>query len=521
MKPSFFATLFVTCVAALAAKAGELPAPIATRQNSFVIPFKVSQSPQGKAQPAEVELHVSEDQGGLWRIHNTLRASERGFKFRAEQDGEYWFAVRTRDKSGTVRPAGPLAPELRVVVDTQPPTLELTAEAGPDGEITARLRLGDPNLARDSLKLEYHADESAEAWQTVAIQPIPADTAGPNHFGEVTWWPQRTTRSYSIRAEVADTAGNPAVKQTTVLARVVAARDEGTDADLVSESSAPPQDVAASPPPDKVETTDWPADETVDDPLGSSGSSASERANGRTPREQTIAPPVGNRYSALPPRVQPRMVNSTRFRLDYDVESVGPWGVRKVELWGTRDEGRTWVSYGLDDDNQSPLLAAVEGEGTYGFRVLVESGSGLVQSPPESGERPEIWIGVDLTQPVCRLMKVEQGAGERAGQLIIHWEADDAWPAERPISLAFSENPNGPWSSIAAGLRNTGRYVWRLDERAPDQVYLRLEARDAAGNVAVSQPAEAYTVAPLRPRGRIKDVQPLDSAAIRPKIYRF
>ena len=71
------------------------------------------------------------------------------------------------------------------------------------------------------------------------------------------------------------------------------------------------------------------------------------------------------------------MVNSRTFDMDYEVDAVGPSGIAKVELWGTQDGGQTWRSYGIDPDNRSPIRAKVEGEGLYGFRVVVQSGSGL------------------------------------------------------------------------------------------------------------------------------------------------
>jgi hypothetical protein len=132
-----------------------------------------------------------------------------------------------------------------------------------------------------------------------------------------------------------------------------------------------------------------------------------------------------------------------------------------------------------------------------------------VEAPPKSGDAPEVWIGVDLTPPACRITEVEQGYGERAGQLLIHWEADDSQLAERPVALTFSQRQGGPWLPIAAGLRNTGRYVWQLDSRVPDQLYLHMEVRDEAGNISTYEPPEPVMVSALRPRGRIRDVRPV------------
>src|SRR5690606_18090450 len=117
-------------------------------------------------------------------------------------------------------------------------------------------------------------------------------------------------------------------------------------------------------------------------------------------------PPASSMNSAfaggLPPGERPRMVNSRSFELDYEVDAIGPSGIAKVELWGSRDGGRTWSSYGVDNDNRSPIRVNVEGEGLYGFRIAVQSGSGLGGQPPRSGDHPELWVGVDLTKPNVR-----------------------------------------------------------------------------------------------------------------------
>ena len=49
------------------------------------------------------------------------------------------------------------------------------------------------------------------------------------------------------------------------------------------------------------------------------------------------------------------MVNSRRFALEYEIESVGAAGVAKIETWGTRDGGRTWASYGVEPSRQGPV----------------------------------------------------------------------------------------------------------------------------------------------------------------------
>jgi hypothetical protein len=207
------------------------------------------------------------------------------------------------------------------------------------------------------------------------------------------------------------------------------------------------------------------------------------------------------------------MTAARSFLLEYDVDSVGPSGVRRVELWQTRDAGRTWQPVGVDDDNRSPIEVKPPEEGIYGYRIVVESGNGLTGPPPRPGDLAEIWIGVDWTNPKGEITSAFYGSGNRAGALEIHWKAEDDRLAQRPISLQFSDKPNGPWSPIASGLPNDGVYHWQVDNRVPADIYLRLEVRDAAGNSTVNQLDRPIPNDGLIPQGRIRSIRPAQSDA--------
>jgi hypothetical protein len=217
----------------------------------------------------------------------------------------------------------------------------------------------------------------------------------------------------------------------------------------------------------------------------------------------------------LPPGERPRMVNSLCFDLEYDLDSVGPSGIGRVELWGTRDGGRTWRNFTATSDSHGPLRVKVDEEGVYGFRTVVTNGVGIGGKPPKSGDMPDIWIGVDVTKPVARIVSAEQGVESEAGRLIISWQADDKLLAARPVTLSFSQSATGPWTPIAAGLENTGRYAWSIDQRAPPQLYLRLEVRDEAGNVAVHETAKPVIIDQSRPTARLRGVRPVSQSGVK------
>jgi hypothetical protein len=505
------------------------PVVTSTRQNAFTIPFRIEPPQTPAQQPVEVQLHVSTNAGSSWELAGRVKPEKGAFVFRSPRDGEYWYSLRTVDAQGTVRPEGALEPQLKVTVDTVAPRLELSATRGAAGEIVARWQAVDPHLKLGSFKLEYQAN-SSDPWERVVVESPPS-AMRHTLTGETTWWPRTASGPILVRAEITDEAGNPAVSQAVVNPGIVAAPGE------VARSLTPEASRSDLRP---MDATRWPADRSTNDPLGratnpTAHEPVSRDANWRMPSApvpsspdarsgfgQSSAQPASQvsrggppgsplDFSRLPPGQRPRMVNARSFELEYEIDSVGPSGISKVELWGTPDGGRTWAVFGVDPDNRSPMPVSVDAEGIFGFRIVALSGSGLGGRPPTQGDAPDLWIGVDLTKPTGRITSAEVAA--ETGELAIGWEAADDVLDARPIALSFGTGTGGPWTPIATGLENTGGYRWRLDNRVPDRIYLRLEVRDEAGNVGTFESADAVSLDRHRPEGRIRGIRPLGGAA--------
>jgi hypothetical protein len=198
-------------------------------------------------------------------------------------------------------------------------------------------------------------------------------------------------------------------------------------------------------------------------------------------------------------------VNSRRIRLNYEIREVGHSGVSSVELWATRD-GKTWQRYSNEPPPPGPLVIHVAEEGRYGFTLLVKNGIGLSGRAPMTGDQPQVWVDVDETKPVVKLMDVVVAPGGERGDLAVHWVASDAHLLPRPISIATSTDKDGPWTTIASGLENTGRYTWKMPADVPHSFYVRVEAADRAGNVASAQLVKPVVVDSALPRGVILGV---------------
>jgi hypothetical protein len=595
-----------------------VPEPIYWKQHLFLIPYQWGSAAQpGAAQ--SVTLFVSKDRGASWQKISEARPQVKAFNYRAEGDGEYWFAVRTLDVRGRSWPEGPYQPELRVIVDTTIPRIdELRVVPAADGAIDIQCRATDVNLDAAGLKVEGQIDATG-TWQVVPLQGV-----GSGQFGliQARWQPAPGARPAAIRATISDRAGNSAVYQVPISAGPSLAGPQlsqpGQSTAAMNASTDPPSQpwvpaagssaqLAGAP-----SAQPWPAGAIARAPFQLWTSGVSQRDDGMTaygnpqisdsaaatgsqiplvnsqpsegqPRvpaqyagmmktdgasattgwtsgpegpqftplepfreskaagpaaigsadsippptsattqintQTQIVTPIGSPPPTHRPSAQPKLVGSRTFALEYDLDGAGSAGVAKVELWGTRDGGQTWNRYAVDDDNRSPLVVTVDDEGLYGFKILVQNAGGAAIDPPRVGEEPELWVAVDLKRPVIELTAIERGEGNLADHLILRWRAQDNNLEPRPISLYFSSRPGGPWSAIATNLEDTGQYAWRVERYVPTRIFLRIEARDVAGNLAAFQTRDPVEVSPQQLTGRLRAASPVGAntaAAISP-----
>ncbi len=538
-------------------------APTFWKQRLFFIPYQINPSQvkqRGKLLDpiAKVQLLSSRTGANDWATLEEAEPNVQGFSYHAPEDGEYWFALRHLDRRGQPWPNANVQPQMRIVVDTTEP--ELTLEGSPDasGEIVIRYEARDANLQASSLMLEVRG--VGNQWSPLRL-PAP-DITKPNHLvGRVRWRPPVGVDSIDVRGVITDRAGQRAQADTKVPIRAASSLLEGPT--LSSPTTANP--VATSPlRRAELPSQDWPANNRLPRPA-TTAQLAAPQSNPYTVADQprpnrTTAQLVGDRPAnperstnvggaqtlritplgsdnapplvdstpwPTPPRskahatqndwspaqtpndLAARVVNSRTFDIEYDLQSVGPWGVAKVEIWGTPDNGRTWQSFGVDPDNRSPIRVTVPAAGTFGFRILVDGANSAGAVPPQMGDEPELVVAIDLQPPTTELLAAELGQGNQAGHLHVRWTATDTNLEPRPIALFYSSYPNGPWSTIASGLENTGSYTWRIERHVPGRFYLRLEARDTAGNLATYQTPSPIALARPQPTGRLRNVRPI------------
>ena len=199
---------------------------------------------------------------------------------------------------------------------------------------------------------------------------------------------------------------------------------------------------------------------TADDSLGQHpASSTPALATPEPPQQAAPQLPADSEQAPEPSGSgemhDPYFSKTRTFSLDYSVEALGGDALAEVELWGTEDGGRTWQKWGTDPDRRSPFDVRVGNDGLFGFRTVIVGRDGQVLGQPSPGAPADVWIQVDTQAPRCQITRAVYGEGSESGMLVIDYRCQDDELAELPISLAYSEQPEGPWTTIAAGQRNS------------------------------------------------------------------
>lgn len=535
MKPLLRWAIVLACLLSTAeAKAQQLPNPIFTNQPSFRIPYRFDQAEMRRLQAKEIRLFLSRNGGLEWQHVQTVAPDASRFDFKAQTDGEFWFAVRTLDGRNQLHPDGNVTePGLIVVVDRQAPDLQLLLQQSEPGKVSLSWSASDANFDPAKLVLEY--SQPGTDWQPVSVR---AQAAGQ------TAWSVPNGGQVSVRGSLADRAGNVGSANTSVVMQPAGQQPAGQmrrrpDASdyrqpVADGNSAPtfpafpsnPSGLSASSPtiaPSRSDpfsafppstpapnfpsnaNTKFPSEAKAANPFQPSSIAMSEGQGLGQGKVNTAE--WGTNRNRLPTNGRFRAVKAHRFEINYRIDDVGPSGVSAVELFVTQNNGQKWWKYGEDQDKQSPFVVEVPEDGVYGFAIRVRSGAGLADDPPQSSEEPSIVTVVDRTPPTVQFLPVQQGAGGAMNKITIAWRISDDNPSDKPISLAYSANPNGPWERICDWQPDTGSYLWNVNQGVPSRLYIRLDARDAAGNFSSVNTPQPILVDLSKPTARIIDVE--------------
>ncbi len=518
--------------------------PINARRITLPIEYK-----KDKSGIRQVQLFVCENGDQVWKLATSAPPTQDSFTYTAPADGLYWFHIVVVDLKGDRDPANLTAepPAMKALLDATKPLVRFTNARRAGDEVIVEWEVDDkfPNDAATKVSFR-RASAPADQWQEVTLPP---NSRNGVRFSA------GTPEAVTVKVAVADLAGNSGEAQKEV----------GGLGTSTSTSMSPGIDPArpgpAIPPPSSIIPTDVPGPAMPTGPVAPVAPPVTPPPSTGTgpvvpptttpvsppsmptydPRNTAAPPPTTGGLAMAPgtgagPAAAPvQTINSLRFEINYQVEERGPSGISRVDLWVTRDEGRSWVWWSQHPGQESPVKvnlatqANAQPEGSYGFRLVPVSGAGLSAGTPVAGDAPDIRIVVDVTAPVVKMFPPAADPAA-PGALVLQWEAADRNFGDDPITLEWSESPAGPWHPVSAAARqpliaaggvekvstgsataprlpNTGRHSWRVAPGTPPRVYLKLTARDSAGNVTEQVTRDPVLIDLTKPRARITGIE--------------
>ena len=439
--------------------------------NKRTLTIPMSMPPARAKELKEVSLFLSRDKGDTYEFHQAIKPTDSNFTLTAKEDGLYWVQVQENFLTGTNVPKNPreLPPAEKLVIDTIKPVVKITVAEIVEGEVRIEWKIEDKHPSDATTKIFYMpsgADsKEAKAWREVPASSINKRTARfkPDFAGPVMVQVATADLAMNIGAENREVGGKTAITTTTAMKPVT------TDAALPLPKETPGITANALLEPGFAPTPPaGPIQLTAPALISSSTAPAPSASLTPTVANKPIATGSGSSAPVMP--IQPaaaaavandnaapvnsQMSKSPRFELNYTLD-VGPSGVARVDLYVTRDDGRSWIKWSTHDGRENPLKVVLdtrfnkEVEGDYGLALVPTSGAGLSEAAPAAGTNPELRVRVDMTAPVIKVYQPTADPNNKHA-LLLNWEATDTNFGKEPIAIEYAEDPRGPWKSVSA-----------------------------------------------------------------------
>lgn len=532
----------LTALALLAAASGVGQPPAPPADVRFVskptLTFPVTFKQERVKDIEKARLFVSRDGGHTYDLKQAIDPAKGGFQFTAAEDGVYWVQMQLQFRDGTLEPKDPSAvpPSEKLVVDTTKPVVTITSAEMTGEEVSLEWQVEDKHPDDTTTKVFYKPVAGDDtAWREAPAGAVRKRSARfkPEVPGPLTVQVATADLAKNIGAmnrEVGAKTASGFTPAGGVLPPPAMPGGSGETVPAPGGSFGGPAPSAPLPPPKPTEPAV--GERLTAPPLADSGkppappppAPVAESGKPIAVGSGMGAPPAAPAAPPVDPTIQ--YTRSPRFDLNYTLDG-GPSGVARIDLYVTRDDGRTWTRWSQHDGREAPLKVVLdtrfnkEVEGDYGFALVPVSGAGLSDGAPAAGTAPDMRVRVDVTPPAIKVYQPSADPNNR-NALMLHWEATDRNFGKEPIAIEYAETPNGPWRSVtapevvpaAAGggkephrIDNAGSYSWQPPATLTGpKVYLKFTAWDLAGNRSEAVTPNPVLVDLTKPKARIQGI---------------
>jgi hypothetical protein len=425
----------------------------ATRQNDFKLPFQLDV--QASSEPiGNVELLYSTDRGGHWFSYGKLRPEKEGFYFRAPHDGEYWFQMRLLSPEGEVMPLPAKRPRMRVLVDTTPPKLHVSARQEKTGQVTASWNIHEAHLSSEIVAIHFRYDDDRR-WHPLAIDRGKVEKNQGEYRGETSWWPREDSQSMELRCEARDLAGNRQIENIHVDLTAPTPQLEP----LRIEEEAPFRENSK---PWNASTSD---NEAEDPPLSFEPLA---EADANWDETMQLPPPpvqkaeIHSRYADASP---PPASSTLRPRR---LPAVDPPTSQAAPSPASTTAYPSWSPNRREIPKRSSLPEPHQEQAAP-------------ETTPTSPTSDQIAENDAADPGIITHISLMPRTANRDGYLLIRWNPGGESLAHSTLDMMRGPTPEGPWRTIANQLPNTGSHRLPLEETTAGKYHLRLELFGVTG----------------------------------------
>lgn len=449
-----------------------------TNKSRFKIPFRFDAEELEQLGAREVELWESRDHGTTWKPRERIAPGAGKFPYEATETGSYWFCLKLIDREGKLHPPTPPRAGLKVFVDLDLPEVDLRLTQRSPGTVQISWNVEDAALELNTLRMRVRQPQ--REWKEHPLRRVASGSEDMRVEG---------TGTFEVELAVADLAGNE-----TVATKQLKIRPSNSNPTSTREKIAGQQrdlggdglEMASQFPGVRARPTGSPTTPSTaarNSPATPENNTASRGGNVR----RTATSDLRMTQSRVTSPRTVRHVNTLQFEVKYRLREVAPGEKTPVELWMTSDGGASWQLAGRDDDGKSPMRISVDQPGEYGVQLSYRTTSGKDIPRPQDGTAPRDLFIVDRRAPELELLSVQSAKSDHEQLVTIRWKAADEHFGERPLRLLWSTTAQGPWDEALNEIPNDGELTWQPAAHVPEKVYVRLEARDLAGNLRIAE----------------------------------
>jgi hypothetical protein len=194
--------------------------------------------------------------------------------------------------------------------------------------------------------------------------------------------------------------------------------------------------------------------------------------------------------------------NQRGFRIPIEFPQPGRRAeIRELILYVSADRGKTWNQEQLVTPDRDHFLFTAPQDGEFWFRVVTVNSQGKQEPENVYNGPPSQRMLIDTRAPVARVVSAQR----QGDDIVVAWEAREDHPDLNSLKLEYrtADAPPGVWTAAAVNPTLAGQ--GRVRVTSPLPVSVRVQLKDTAGNVTVSQPVEVPGIGGLATAGFVPE----------------